>query len=333
MGSDSLKINEMIFVDCEEYIPPEIFKGMLDENGKMLEELYMTYWNPIIERAKNSAKNDDSNNNYLCHRILDLLEPIDESVEPKIEGSNLIISTFYPSYARVFQEKGFHVKIFLNNNEEAEYHIYLTWEFESNDIEDGKVFKVIKSLDGFENWFPDILEYVDPGKEVGAYWTKGHKPVLAYTVKDTPPPDRPSLDDITPPPSSHVFMTKEDIDLIKMVAPENTTRDDKIYAKLPHNSCEIGDNRKGIVSGFCLDEDIYDENVLNERGYDINKNEKDQTAIDKNDDFVIVYRNEVPESDRVLIKECEETLQELRNDNVLGINLGEGEENNETELK
>ena len=107
---------EMIFVDCEEYIPPEIFKGMLDENGKMLEDLDTTHWNPIIERVKNGAKKDNSNNSYLCHRILNLLEPIDKSIEPEIEGNNLIISTVFPSYAKLFQKKGFHVKIFTNNN-------------------------------------------------------------------------------------------------------------------------------------------------------------------------------------------------------------------------
>ena len=98
---------ELVFVDCEEYIPPEIFKGMLGENGKMLEELDTTHWNPIIERVKNGVKDEELNKSHVCHRVLDLLEPLDKSTDPNMNGNNLIISTICSSYAEIFQDKGF----------------------------------------------------------------------------------------------------------------------------------------------------------------------------------------------------------------------------------
>ena len=49
-------VKDLVFVDCEEYIPPEIFKGMLDENGKMLEELDTSAWDPITEKVKMEYK-------------------------------------------------------------------------------------------------------------------------------------------------------------------------------------------------------------------------------------------------------------------------------------
>ena len=52
-------VKDLVFVDCEEYIPPEIFKGMLDENGKMLEELDTTAWDPVIEKVKNGVQNEE----------------------------------------------------------------------------------------------------------------------------------------------------------------------------------------------------------------------------------------------------------------------------------
>ena len=118
-------------------------------------------------------------------------------------------------------------------------------------------------------------------------------------------------------------MTKEDMNLIKMIASE--TGIDKIWAKHPYLSSDEEEEDKGTISGFCPNECIHVEIILNNQESDNIKDKDDLIADGKKDDMN--KTNEMTDminTDKDLLRRCDEVLQELKNEHEIRIGSDNG---------